>query len=124
LKKLIGIVVILALLAGAIVPATVAAWDPSAGDSTIAATTPIGDLVGKIMVITFTLLGKWVEQTPGNVTVEVYDDGVWDYADQGAFIIGPLSSDGETFIGFVGDIVMWGTAIVADMVRLMAGVTS
>jgi hypothetical protein len=128
LKKLVSIAVILALLVGAIVPATVGAWNPAVNDGNLTATTPIGDLTAKIMKLTFTLLGKWITQDKTTVKVEQYivinnTTGVWNTSKQdvGAVVIAGLTDDGAKFIADIGEIIMWGTHILADIVGMMGG---
>jgi hypothetical protein len=117
---------VLALLVAFVVPSTVGAWNLPT-DATLKVTTPAGDLVAKVMKITLSLLSKWVYQTTGTVEVEnvtcdpVSGFCVWGTYNADAIVVGGLTGHGETLVAGIADVVTWGTAVLADIVRMMGG---
>lgn len=130
MKKLVSIAVVLALLAAFVVPATVGAWDisdpnPANWDKSVSVTTPGGFLVGKLMTLTEFLLDKYITSSYclNCTTVETWNPmtQTWSEVPANAITITGISAMGETLIASLGDIIGWSLAVVADVMRMMAG---
>jgi hypothetical protein len=123
-KKLISLLVIAAVVATFVVPATVGAWDPGTTppDKNLYASTPVGVMLAQALSIGLSLLPKWVATSTGNVTTEQIDQyGQWSSANTSAYNISGLTKEGRTFVGGLADIITWGVKILADLVRIMGG---
>lgn|GEM_PF-1983926 len=128
MKKLISLLVVVALAATFLVPGTVGAWNLSAGDTGLVATTPLGVMMAQGMMLAMSLLPKWVSSSACNVSVEKYDPtnptDPWGSQDVLAINVTGLSSEGQSFIAGLADVITWGVTILADLVRIMGGAPS
>jgi hypothetical protein len=121
-KKLISLLVVAALAATFVVPGTVGAWNVSANDYSLPATTPLGVLVAQVMKLAMSLLPKWVQMgNPYNVTVETYNGTSWNTTNVTAMNVSGITAEGAQFVAGLGDIITWGMKILADLVRIMGG---
>jgi hypothetical protein len=108
MKKLISLILVLALvvaMAGAM-PVAVAAQD-ECPPVAVNATTPLGVFMANFFVMAETLLDKFVTKE-------------WNADNQTCNVTG-LTSDGASLVADLGEIVVYGMKIVADITRILAG---
>lgn len=126
MKKVIGIGVVVALVLAVSLPAAVGAWDlsdPSNLDTTVSTVTPGGLLIAKAMAIAESLLSKYVNYSfaVNATTVESWNGTNWVDVPANAFVVDGLTTMGQTLVGNLGDLIAWGVAFLADLMRLMVG---